>query len=131
MPNFPRSCSGKRSAVALVEVRQDLGVAAARERVPSRSKLAPELGVVVELAVLDRDDRAVLVQDRLVATLDVDDREPTHAERDPGRHEGPAVVGAAVSHDVGHDVQRFLREELARLPSDLNDAADSAHVRTP
>jgi hypothetical protein len=35
-------------------VRQDLGVAAARERVPIAPQLASEIGEVIELAVLER-----------------------------------------------------------------------------
>ena len=101
---LPAEALREACAVPLVEVRQDLRVAAARERVPLALELAPQLLVVVQLAVLDGDDRAVLVQDGLVATRDVHDREPSHAEGDPGGHEGSAVVGTTVRHDVGHDV---------------------------
>ena len=48
----------------LVEVRDDLDVADAAERVPLRLELGAQLAVVVELAVDDRDDVAALVRDR-------------------------------------------------------------------
>src|SRR5581483_6615740 len=58
---------GEGVARVLVEMRQDLRVAAAPE--PVRAKLTPQLEVVVELPVLDRPDRTVLVRDRLMAAL--------------------------------------------------------------
>ena len=91
---MPRSCSGNVGAELLVEVREDLRVAAAREtggrraRAPRRS-----VDVVVELAVLDRPDRSVLVRERLVAALDVDDAEAPRAERDPRRRKMPRSSG--------------------------------------
>ena len=47
----------------LVEVREDLGIAAAAEDVPLRRELRAESVVVVELAVLDAPDTAVLVRE--------------------------------------------------------------------
>ena len=83
--------------------------------------------VVVELAVLDRDDAAVLGGDRLVPVRGVDDREPAHAQRDAVGRECPAVVRAAVGHDVGHPVEDLRRHDAPRVPADLEDAADPAH----
>ena len=67
----------------LVAVREHLGVAMRAEPVTGAFELVLELAVVVDLAVLDDDDGAVLVRDRLVAAGQVDDREP--ARRDARR----------------------------------------------
>ena len=44
-------------------------------------ELFPQLGLVVELAVVGDPDRAVLVGHRLGAAGDVDDRQPAMSER--------------------------------------------------
>jgi hypothetical protein len=70
---------GEAKAILLVEVGEDLGVAAGREPVPAATELVPDRFVVVELAVLDRGDGSVLAEDRLMAAADVDDRKPADA----------------------------------------------------
>ena len=55
--------------------------------------------------------------------------QPPHAERDPGRAEQPAVVGAAMGHDVRHPDERFLVQDGTRATADLNHSTDPAHVR--
>src|SRR5207245_1428893 len=58
----------------LVAVHEHLGVAVRAEAMAGALELTPQLPVVVDLAVLDDGDAAVLVGDRLVARLEVDDR---------------------------------------------------------
>src|SRR5438552_14050604 len=72
----PAQAGCERLAVLLVQVEQHLGVAARAESMAGPLELAPQLAVVVDLAVLDDVNRPVLVPDRLVAGLEVDDREP-------------------------------------------------------
>src|SRR4051794_41206892 len=60
------------SDVCSSDLLMHLGVAAGPEPVPRPLELAHQLAVVVDLAVLDDDDRAVLVGDRLVAARQVD-----------------------------------------------------------
>jgi hypothetical protein len=91
-------------------------------------ELSAQLQVVVELTVLDCPDPPVLVADRLVTALDVDDAEPADAECDPVDEVGAAVVGPAVGHDVGHPVERLGAHDRARVAADLNDTADSTHA---
>src|SRR3954469_8634383 len=52
---------------------------------PAALELAPKLAVVVDLPVLDDVDGAVLVPDRLVTGLAVDDRETPRGERHRAR----------------------------------------------
>ena len=126
MPNMPRSCSGSRRR-GLVKVRDDLGVAAAREHVAlGRQSLADRL-VVVQLAVLRRPDRAVLVGERLMPSFDVDDAQPSHADRDARGDVGADVVGAAVPDDVGHALEGVGEITSAGSPLQLHDPTDPAH----
>ncbi len=73
----------------LVEVDEDLGVAIGREAVPGALQLPLQLAVVVDLAVLDDDDAAVLVGDRLVPVREVDDRKPPRRQSDRPAMEEP------------------------------------------
>jgi hypothetical protein len=78
-------------------MRKDLDVALAPEDMAGGGQLRPQLAVVVELAVDDRDDVARLVRHRLVARLEVDDRQPAHREADAVRHVPPIAVRAPMA----------------------------------
>jgi hypothetical protein len=69
-------------------------------------ELSPQLRVVVDLAVLDDDAASVLVRDRLVAVLEVDDREAARREGDGAVDVLAVTVGAAVDEQVAHRAQR-------------------------
>ena len=65
-----------------------------------------------------------------MAALDVDDAQAARAERDAvgldrlPRSFGPRCVITSVIR-----VERLGRDDIARLPADLDHAADAAHVR--
>ena len=80
----------------LVAVREHLGVAARVESMSRALELVHQLAVVVDLAVLDDDDRAVLVRDRLVAAGQVDDRKPPRGDPDRPVEMRALGVGPAV-----------------------------------
>ena len=63
----PAQPLGEPEPPLLVGVDDRLGVGVRAEPVPGALELAAQLGVVVDLAVLDDGARAVLVRDRLVA----------------------------------------------------------------
>src|SRR5262249_55468593 len=126
---LPADVLGELRADLLVEVREDLRVAAALEAMAAE-QLAPDVLVVVELAVLHRPDGAVLVADRLVAALDVDDAEPPHAERDAGLEVRAAVVRASVRHGVGHAVEHVRLDHRTWLTAYLDDSTNPAHGPT-
>ncbi len=121
---------GERDAEVLVEVRDDLGVAAGLEPVPAARERCADVSVVVELAVLNGPDAPVLVGERLVTALDVDDAQATDAECDAVGGVGAAVVRPAMGHRVRHPVEDPRREHRARLAPQLNDSADPAHCAT-
>jgi hypothetical protein len=61
--------------------------------------------VVVQLTVLHCPDPFVLVRERLVSTLDVDDAQPADTERDSISRVRTTIVWTAMRHCVGHPVE--------------------------
>ena len=122
----PAQPLGEAGPVVLVEMDERLGVAASAQLVPRALQLAAELGVVVDLAVLDDDAGSVLVRDRLVAVLEVDDRETPGCKRDAVAHVLAAAVRAAVDELLRHRTQRVEVRAAARR----RDPADPAHGPT-
>ena len=117
----------ERQAPLLVRVRDHLGVAVRAEAVAGARELVRELRVVVDLAVLHDDDASVLVRDRLVAGVEVDDREAPRGEPDRAVDERAVRVGAAVNERRAH-----RREPLGiRGASGGRDSANPAHACLP
>ena len=111
-------------AVVLVEVDDRFGVAVGAERVAGAHELLVQLLVVVNLAVEHDADRAVLVEDRLLAAFEVDDAEPAHAERDAVVDVDALFVGTAVHHHAAHRADLVLDDGLI-VPAD--DSGYAAH----
>src|SRR5262249_17401204 len=120
-------------AVAQVEVQQHLGVAVALEAVAVLDELAPQLAVVVELAVVDDRGPPGGVPHRLVAARrGVDDREAPVRKAEPrlGVEERPRVVGATVGDRAVHPRQE-LRVEVPREAGYPAHASASRWPRQP
>src|SRR5437764_10507664 len=69
-------------------------------------------------------DRAILVRDRLIASREVDDREPPGREADTPVHEHASTVGAPVKERLVHALEDF-RIDWRALHRD--HAAHTAH----
>jgi hypothetical protein len=111
-------------ALLVVQVRQHLGVAGGLQRVPLGEHVGAQLGVVVDLAVVDHDHRAVGVGHRLGAAGDVEDRQAAVAEAHPVTDEEAVAVRPAVHDRVGHRPQQCRVAEAGR-------SGDAAHQRPP
>ena len=90
---------------------------------PLRSSSRRSSRVVVDLAVLDHVDGAVLVGDRLVAALEVDDREPARGQPDPAVDRAPPSCRAPGGRARAHRAQPVG----SRAPCPGRDPADPAH----
>ena len=118
--------------VVLVQVENDLDVAARPEAVSAVLQRRRELTVVVDLAVADEPQRLVLVGDRLHAALEVDDREAAHPHgQRAARHHG-AAVGPAVHERVAHGLDRPPRRGVGLAPvaperEQVKSSGDSTH----
>ena len=82
---------------------------------PSAVELGDQFLEVVDLAVEDDGDGAVLVEQRLLAGGHVDDRQPPMAEADARRDVQTALVRAAVVLALVH-ARAAPRDRWARLP---------------
>ena len=65
-------------------MHDDLGIAAGPEHVAEGRELGNQLLEVVDLPVVDNRDAAILVEQRLLAGRDRDDRQSAMAEPNPG-----------------------------------------------
>ena len=89
-------------AVFLVAVEDDLAVRLCRKDVAGFQKLLADRLVVIDLAVKEQDEAAVLIENRLAAALKVNDRKAAEAKGDAVVHVVVGVVGAAVNDPVRH-----------------------------
>src|SRR5688572_9880579 len=99
-----------------------LRVAVGLEDVAGAFEVAAQLPVVVDLAVEDDPDRAVLVRDRLLAAFEIDDAEAPHAERDAFADVDAFLIGAAVHDGPAHPADLLLEDRRAVPPHDTGNA---------
>ena len=111
--------------VLLVQMHDHLDVRCRRKAVPCGDEPLAQLDMVVDLAVADDADRAVLVRDRLVAGLKVDDAQAAETEPYARRGEEALAVRAAMPQRVGHALERFRADRPLRIRP--GDAANAAH----
>jgi hypothetical protein len=103
-----------------------LAVSGGAQRVPALDELGSQLGEVVDLAVEDRLDLAVLVEHRLGAAADVDDAQPPHAQGHAGLDVQTVIIGPAMLDGVGHGAQgRQIECWCPRVTG--GDTADTTH----
>ncbi len=108
----------------LLEAAEDhLGVGGAPERAPLPAQLLAKLDVVVDLAVEDELEKAVLRGEGLRRRLrQIDDREAPVPEREERVREDPLTVGSPVRERVAHP----LHELAGALPRGARYPAHSA-----
>src|SRR5262245_58120550 len=111
----------------LIEVDDRLGIRHRPEDVSLPLQLSSQLLKVVDLAVEYATDGAILVEYRLIASHEVDDREPAIAQRDEARlvYKEPLSVGASVSHHPEHSQHLLLIHLAGSMQSYLS--GNSAH----
>ena len=115
------------NSVLLVEVNEHLGVRVVRAHAVTLAlELGAQLRVVVDLAVLDDPDRLVLVRDRLIAALEVDDRQPTRRERGGSVRDEAGGVRPAMNEAFVHDLERG---DVRHVAARRHEPADAAHGR--
>ena len=88
-------------------MNDDFGVRAGPETVPFCFKFLAQGLEVVNLAVQNDPNRFVLVADRLVTMLDVNDAEAAHGQPYRTRDVVALVVRATMHHDLAHPLERL------------------------
>src|SRR5262249_40159744 len=97
-------------------------------------ELAPQRLEVVDLAVEDDPDGAVLVVDRLMPGGVIDDAQRPHADRDRLIQEDALIVRASMPNRAAHAVhERAALVELAQFRRNVRDrglyeTGDAAHT---
>src|SRR5262249_51762236 len=111
----------------LVEVNDDLRVRLGGKAMSACEQRFAQLAVVVDLPVQDDDDRPVLVEDRLVAGIQVDDRQTLNAEADVAIDVDAARVRPSVLDDSAHLLDQRAIHSAVR-PGDF--PRDPTHGRS-
>src|SRR5689334_22895081 len=96
-----------------------------RAKAMPAGQVAPQFEIVVNLAVKSDPERAILVRQRLMASLQVDDRQTPVAEPDGPIEKEPFVVRATMRNGSGHRHDRVAIDGLAGVALGYTD--DSAH----
>ena len=110
----------------LVEVDDDLRIAAPGEAMPALAEAFAQLHVVVDLAVGDADDLTILAEERLLPADGIDHRQAAHGQPDGTGEVETAAVGPAVGQRVGHPAEQHPVDVLTRGQL----SGDAAHQRT-
>ena len=110
-------------------VHDHLGIAAGAEAVAQRFEFRHQLLEVVDLAVEHHRDAAVLVEHRLLAAGDVDDRQTPVAQRQPRLEVVAALIRAAMVLGVVHAPHQRL-VKVARTAR-VEHSGNAAHVAVP
>ena len=105
-----------------IGMQQHLGVAVGAKARAARDELVAQLPEVVDLAIEDDGERAVLGRHRLVAQRQVDHREPAEAEAEAARAMEPFLVGAAMREPARHAHEHVVGDGRGR-----EVARDAAH----
>jgi hypothetical protein len=91
------------------------------ELMPGSKKIGSKLEIVIDLAVEDNLNAAIFIAQRLSASGNIDDAEPSMSHRDSHgctaniarRPEVMSVrIGAAMTNAVCHPLQSFCRDRL-------------------
>src|SRR5687767_4593735 len=117
-----------RVAPLLVGVNDRFGVGPGPVGVPGGLQLFPDCLVVVDLAVEHDPDRAVLVRERLMPGGEIDDAQPSMAERGTMVGVEPRVIRSAMREHVPHRSGTSLVRPIERVSR--NDACYSAHIKS-
>src|SRR5258705_11389779 len=99
---MPARWAGQSSPYSSVGVEDDFGVGASSKSVPEALEPRPERLEVVDLPVLDGPDGSVLVGQRLVARLEIDDAQAADAEGHRLAQVRALVVRSAALQGPGH-----------------------------
>ena len=73
--------------------------------------------MVVQLAVLHRDNAPVLICEWLVPAGDVDDAEPSSAELNSWLNMSSEVIGAAMANNFRHPADCARQQDRPRRPT--------------
>ena len=86
----------------LIQVDDGFGVAIGAEAVPLGYEVAPQFLIVVNLAVEDDPNGAILIRNRLVTSVQIDDAEAAHPDGASALDPDTFIVWTAMNNGVTH-----------------------------
>ena len=89
-------------AFFFIKMNQSFGVAVSAELMSLGDQILAQFLVVVDLAIEDHPDAAILVRDRLMTGAEIDDAEPAHPDAAGTVGVDTFIVGPAVADEVAH-----------------------------
>src|SRR6266851_309010 len=107
----------------LVEMNNDLGVGLCREFVAPSNQFLTKMLKVVDLAVKNDPDRSILIRDRLMTGMQINDAEASHAEAYIGANEKAVVVRTAMDNRRAHAADVLRRDGTAVKTENSYNAA--------
>ena len=84
----------------------------------ARFEIGTQLAIVVDFAVENHGDAVIFVESWLLASEQIDDRQPPHAQRDAVVEQIAFGVRTAMMHAIAHRAQQFfaaIRRRRARI----------------
>src|SRR5262249_4659953 len=108
--------------VPLVQTENDFAIAVRQETMAILLETFAQFAIVVDLAVADQDQRAVLVVQRLLSTGEVDDGQPTMSQRHVRVVINAFPIRAAMLERPKHAPERLLALRVG-----VDDASDATH----
>ena len=127
---LPVQAAQHPGAPLLVRVHQHFRIAAGAEAMPGGRQLGPQLEVVVDLAVVDDEHRAVFIPEGLRPTGHVDDAEAHVCQADARAGVAPAAVRTPMAQRARHAVQDLGGDAApSRRPSQPCEPAHQAWFR--
>jgi hypothetical protein len=109
----------------LIQVDNDLRVSGGLELVTARKQSLTQLRIIVDFAIKDDPNRAVLVGERLGACAQVDDRKPKMAETNRTAKIYAPSIRATMTHDIEHSLNLGSLDSSREIEMELT--GDAAH----
>src|SRR5690349_19801504 len=99
------------------------GIAGGLQAMAAFEERLTQFLIVVNLPVEDDPNRSVLVADRLLARLEVDDAEPPHAEADTRAKVHPFFIRSTMHQHLTHRANLLLEDRFVKS----NDSRNATH----
>ena len=111
--------------VFLIGMNDRFCIGAGGELVAASDEIASEIGVVVDLAIENDNDRSVFIKDRLLSAAEVDDAQPSMAEADVVLDKITVIIRTAMRLSRCHALDEAALDGFSRV--EVDDPANPAH----
>ena len=109
------------------QVNDGFGVAGSPKTMTARGEFLAQLAVVVDLAIEDDPDRSIFVADRLLAAVQVDDAQASHAQPDAITQVHTFFIRPSMHQHLAHRADFVFKHRFAVK---ANDSSNATHDGT-